>query len=90
MQVQIDKGFASMKQCIGCQFVTLNDNVHRFSGTNVHCFGGTTQGGFARQDPVQAANQQAAANEPPLPPDLPVGVDSPGSNSRASSQPSHT
>ena len=32
MQVQIDNGFASMKQCIGRQFVTLNDNVRRFGG----------------------------------------------------------
>jgi len=59
MQMQIDNGFASMKQHIGRQFVTLNDNVRRF--------GGTIQGGFARQDPTQAANRHAARNEPPLP-----------------------
>ena len=67
MQVQMDNGFASMKQHIGRQFVTLNDNIRRF--------GSTTQEGFARQDPVQAANQQAARNKPALPPlNLPVGV----------------
>jgi len=66
MQVQMDNGFASMKQHIGCQVVTLNDNVHRF--------GGTIQGGFARQDPVQAANRQAARNEP-APPHLNLPVD---------------
>jgi len=66
MQVQIDNGFAAMKQHIARQFVTLNDNVSRF--------GGTIQGGFARQDPTQAANRRAAKNEPPLPPNLPVGV----------------
>jgi len=69
MQVQMDNGFASMKQYIGRQFVTLNDNVR--------CFGGTAQGGFARQDPTQAANRQAARNEPPLsqPPNLLVGIE---------------
>jgi len=66
VQAQMDNGFASMKQCIGRQFVTLNDCVRRF--------GGTAQGGFAGQDPTQAANRQAAKNEPPLPPNLPVGV----------------
>jgi len=60
MQVQMDNGFASMKQHIAWQFVTLNDNVRRF--------GGAIQGGFARQDPTQAANRRAAENEPPLPP----------------------
>jgi len=48
MQVQVENGFASMKQCIDRRFVTLNDNVRRF--------GGAAQGGFARQDPTQAAN----------------------------------
>jgi len=67
MQVQMDNGFASMKQHIGRPFVTLNNNVRRF--------GGTTQGGYARQDPTQAANRQAAESEPPLPPNLPVGVE---------------
>jgi len=68
IQVQMDNGFSSMKQYIDRRFVTLNDNVRRF--------GGTVQGGFARQDPTQAANRQAARNEPPLPqpPNLPVGV----------------
>jgi len=68
MQAQMDNGFSSMKQYIDRRFVTLNDNVRRF--------GGTTQGGFARQDPTQAANRRAAENEPPLPqpPNLPVGV----------------
>jgi len=66
MQVQMDNGFASMKQHIDRRFVTLNENVRHF--------GGTMQGGFARQDPTQAANRQAARNEPPLPPNLPVGV----------------
>jgi len=67
MQVQIDNGFASMKQFIGPQFVTLNDNVRRF--------GGTIQGGFARQDPVQAAGRHAARNEPVIPTlNLPVGL----------------
>jgi len=54
MQVQMDNGFAAMKQYIGRQFVTLNDNVRRF--------GGTIQGGFARQDPTQPANRQAATS----------------------------
>jgi len=67
VQVQMDNGFASMKQYIGRQFVTLNDQVRRF--------GGTIQGRFARQDPTQTANRQAAENEPPLPPNLPVGVE---------------
>jgi len=68
VQVQMDNGFAAMKQYIARQFVTLNDNVRRF--------GGTIQGGFARQDSTQAANRRAAENEPPLPqpPNLPVGV----------------
>jgi len=67
-QVQMETGFSSLKQCIDRWFVTLNDNVRRF--------GGTMQGGFARQDPTQAANRQAARNEPPLPqpPNLPVGA----------------
>jgi len=47
-QVQMETGFSSMKQYMDGWFVTLNDNVRRFSGT--------IQGGFARQDPVQAAN----------------------------------
>jgi len=69
VQVQMDNGFASMKEHIGRQFVTLNDNVRRF--------GGALQGGLARQDSTQAADQQAAKNEPPLPqpPNLPVGVE---------------
>jgi len=46
-------------------FVTLNDNVHRF--------GGTIQGGFARQDPAQGGNRRRAVaqqeNRPPNTPD---------------------
>jgi len=47
-QVHMETGFSSMKQHMDRRFVTLNDNVRHF--------GGTIQGGFARQDPVQAAN----------------------------------
>ena len=69
VQRQMDNGFASMKQHIGHESVTLNDNVRRFRGA--------TQGGFARQDQTQVANRQAARNEPPLPqpPNLPVNVE---------------
>jgi len=69
MQVQIDNRFAEMKTYIGRQNVTLNGNIHRF--------GGTVQGGFARQDPVQAGERQAALRERGLPLDalnLPAGV----------------
>jgi len=68
LQVQMDNGFASVKQHIDRRFVTLNDNVRHF--------GGAIQGGFARQDPAQAGNRQAARGElpPPQPPNLPVGV----------------
>ena len=40
------------------QNTTLNDNIRRF--------GGTIQGGFARQDPTQAANRRRALAEIPL------------------------
>jgi len=68
MQVQMDDGFASMKQRMDRRFVMLNDNVR--------CFGGTIQGGFARQAPVQAGNRQAARGKSPLPqpPNPPVGI----------------
>ena len=47
-QVQMEMGFSNMKQHMDQWFVILNDNL---------CgFGGTTHRGFARQDPVQAAN----------------------------------
>jgi len=58
MQVQIDNRFAEIKTYIGRQNITLNSNIHRF--------GGTVQGGFARQDPVQASERQAALREVPL------------------------
>lgn len=59
LQVQVDNGFSAFKVWQQQRFVTLNDNVRRF--------GGTIQGGFARQDPVQASHRrrhqaQTAAN----------------------------
>ena len=67
MQVQIDNRFAEMKTYIGRQNVTLNRNIHRF--------GGAVQGGFTRQDPVQAGEQQATLREVPLNDlNLPAGV----------------
>jgi len=68
-QVQMETGFSSMKQHMDRRFVTLNNNVRRF--------GSAIRGGFARQDPTQAADRRAAENEPPLPqpPNLPVGVE---------------
>ena len=60
LQVQMEAGFANLKQYMDRRFVTLNDNVRRF--------GGTVQGGFARQDPTQATNRRRAGHEPPLPP----------------------
>jgi len=69
VQVQIDNRFAKMKTYIGRQNVTLNGNIHRF--------GGTVQGGFAWQDPVQAGQRQAALRERGVPlnaSNLPAGV----------------
>ena len=50
LQVQVDNGFSAFKVWQQHRFVTLNDNVRRF--------GGTVQGGFARQDPVQASHRR--------------------------------
>jgi len=65
LQGQVDNGFSAFKVWQQQRFVTLNDNVRRF--------GGTIQGGFARQDPVQASNRRRAVaqqeNRPPNTPD---------------------
>jgi len=50
MQTQMDQGFATMKNFMQRQHATINGDVCRF--------GGTIQGGFARQDPRQAANRR--------------------------------
>jgi len=55
MQTQMDNGFASMKSCMQRQGAMINGNVRRF--------GETIQGGFARQDPRQAADRRQGEAE---------------------------
>jgi len=64
-QAQVDNGFLAFKVWQQQRFVTLNDKVRHF--------GGAIQGGFARQDPLQASNRRRAIaqqeNHPPNTPD---------------------
>ena len=52
LHVHVDSQFQVMKAWQQQRFATMIDNIRRF--------GGTIQGGFARQDPVQASNRRRA------------------------------
>jgi len=53
LHMHVDNQFQAMKTFLQRQNTTLNGNIRRF--------GGTIQGGFARQDPLQASNRRTAA-----------------------------
>ena len=55
MEQRIDGSLNSFRTWTRNQFTTVNNSIRRF--------GGTIQGGLARQDPAQAQERQAAANE---------------------------
>ena len=52
MQQQVDNRFSSTKTYMQRQNATINDRIRRF--------GGMIQGGFARQDPIQAGDRRQA------------------------------
>ena len=55
MEQRIDGSLNSFRTWTRNQFTTVNNSIRRF--------GGTIQGGLARQDPAQAQERQAAANQ---------------------------
>ena len=63
LHMHVDNQFQAMKTFLQRQNTTLNGNIRRF--------GGTIQGGFARQDPVQAGDRRVAAAQLGNPPNDP-------------------